>query len=102
MFGVGIICQQGSHYELGRTPGRLVMFFFLLFLLFLYISYSANIVGLLQSTSDSIKTIKDVTDSNLDLVAEDALYIRHYTKVSLVFDVFDLPCLLTMMITVLV
>lgn len=82
MLGVSIICQQGSSYELGRTPGRLVMFFFLIFLMFLYISYSANIVVLLQSTSSSIQTIKDLTDSNLELIAEDALYIRHYTFVS--------------------
>lgn len=84
MLGVGVICQQGSFCEPNKSSGRLVMFFFLIFLMFLYISYSAHIVVLLQSTSTSIRTIQDLVDSNLGVVAEDTIYFRYYLVVSII------------------
>lgn len=83
MLSVGIVGQQGSYCEPNRTSGRLVLFSFLIFFMFLYISYSANIVVLLQSTSTSIQTIKDLTDSHLDFISEDTTYFRYYTYVSI-------------------
>lgn len=84
MLGVGVICQQGSYSEPTKSSGRLVMFFFLIFLMFLYISYSAHIVVLLQSTSTSIQTIQDFVDSNMGVVAEDTIYFRYYLVVSII------------------
>lgn len=49
----------------------------------LYASYTANIVALLQSTTDSIKTPADLLHSPLKLGAQDVVYSRHYFKVPL-------------------
>lgn len=47
----------------------------------LYASYTANIVALLQSTTDSIKTVTDLYNSPLKLGAQDVIYNRYYFKV---------------------
>lgn len=47
----------------------------------LYASYTANIVALLQSTTDSIKTLADLLHSPLKLGAQDVVYSRYYFKV---------------------
>lgn len=47
----------------------------------LYASYTANIVALLQSSTDSIKTLSDLLDSPLKLAAQDVIYNRYYFKV---------------------
>lgn len=47
----------------------------------LYAAYTANIVGLLQSTTNSIRTISDLFNSPLKLGAQDVVYNRHYFKV---------------------
>lgn len=47
----------------------------------LYAAYTANIVGLLQSTTDSIKTLPDLLKSPLKLGVQDVVYNRHYFKV---------------------
>ncbi|XP_011699560.1 PREDICTED: uncharacterized protein LOC105456895 [Wasmannia auropunctata] len=46
----------------------------------LYAAYTANIVGLLQSTTDSIKTLSDLLNSPLKLGVMDVIYNRHYFK----------------------
>lgn len=53
----------------------------LLAALSLYASYTANIVSLLQATTDSIKTASDLLRSPLKLAVEDAPYARYYFKV---------------------
>lgn len=55
----------------------------------LYASYTANIVALLQSTTDSIKTPADLLHSPLKLGAQDVVYSRHYFKVHLRFWKID-------------
>ena len=50
-------------------------------LIFIYVSYSAYIVVLLQSTDKSITTLKDLLKSNLDLGVHDISYNRYYFQV---------------------
>lgn len=45
-------------------------------LMFLYVSYSANIVALLQATSDDIHSLRDLYDSRLQLGHYDIEYAR--------------------------
>uniref|UniRef100_A0A2A4IZW1 Uncharacterized protein n=1 Tax=Heliothis virescens TaxID=7102 RepID=A0A2A4IZW1_HELVI len=78
IFVLSAISQQGSSNELKGTLGRLVMFIVFLAFLFLYTSYSANIVALLQSTSNQIRTLSDLLNSKLELGVEDAPYNRYY------------------------
>lgn len=53
----------------------------------LYASYTANIVTLLQSTADTIKTPADLLNSPLKLGAQDIVYNRYYFSVSLMVTV---------------
>lgn len=43
-------------------------------LIFIYTSYTANIVALLQSTSDRIRTLSDLSKSNIELGVQDTPY----------------------------
>lgn len=79
----------GYSYEPYRVPSRIVTLMLLIAALNLYASYTANIVALLQSTTDSIKTPADLLHSPLKLGAQDVVYSRHYFKVR------KLACLLT-------
>ncbi|XP_063974415.1 glutamate receptor ionotropic, kainate 4-like isoform X2 [Diachasmimorpha longicaudata] len=75
---MGAITQQGSVYEPRSIPARIVIFMLLIFCLSLYAAYAANIVALLQSTSDSIKSVEDLMNSPLKLGIQDIVYNRHY------------------------
>ncbi|XP_011343034.1 glutamate receptor ionotropic, delta-1 isoform X2 [Ooceraea biroi] len=77
---LGAFAQQGYMYEPYRVPSRIVTLMLLLASLSLYAAYTANIVGLLQSTTDSIKTIPDLLSSPLKLGAQDVVYNRYYFK----------------------
>lgn len=48
--------------------------------MFIYVSYSAKIVVLLQSRV-TLKNLKDLLDSPLDVGAEDTFYMPHYIEV---------------------
>ncbi|XP_055698346.1 probable glutamate receptor [Phlebotomus papatasi] len=78
MTAVGAVTQQGSNMESNLTSGRISFFFLLLSMFFFYTAYTANIVALLQSTTTSISTLKDLLDSNLELGVEDIVYNRYY------------------------
>nr|QRF71029.1 ionotropic receptor [Semiothisa cinerearia] len=75
---VGAVVQQSSYSVLQGSRGRLVIFLLFLICLFLYTAYSANIVALLQSSSDQIRTLSDLLESKLELGVEDQPYTRHY------------------------
>ncbi|XP_011862474.1 PREDICTED: probable glutamate receptor [Vollenhovia emeryi] len=77
---LGAFAQQGYSYEPFRVSPRIVTFMLLLTSLSLYAAYTANIVGLLQSTTDSIKTLPGLLHSPLKLGAQDVVYNRHYFK----------------------
>lgn len=59
----------------------MVVVFIVLF--FLFTSYSANIVALLQSPSNKIKTLKDLLRSRLELGVHDTVYNRYFFTVSI-------------------
>ncbi|GAB0100817.1 Ionotropic glutamate receptor [Sergentomyia squamirostris] len=69
-FVLGAFCQQGFSRDLILISGRVLQFVTLLASLFLFSSYSANIVALLQSPSNALKTISDVTHSNLKVLIQ--------------------------------
>ncbi|XP_038212065.1 ionotropic receptor 75a-like [Zerene cesonia] len=75
---ISAISQQGSSNELKGTLGRVVMFILFFAFVFLYTSYSANIVALLQSNSNQIRTLSDLLNSRLELGAEDTQYNRYH------------------------
>jgi hypothetical protein len=62
-------------------PGRIVLFVLFTAVIFLYTAYSACIVALLQSSTDTIRTLKDLHDSGITLGVEDVVYNRHYFPV---------------------
>jgi len=72
----------GYSYEPYRIPSRIITLMLLLASLSLYAAYTANIVTLLQSTTDSIKTLSDLLYSPLTLGAQDLAYNRYYLKVN--------------------
>ncbi|XP_032690864.1 probable glutamate receptor [Odontomachus brunneus] len=77
---LGAFAQQGYAYEPYKVSTRIVTFMLLVASLSLYAAYTANIVGLLQSTTDSIQTIPDLLHSPLKMAAQDVVYNRYYFK----------------------
>lgn len=61
---------------------RMVMFSTLLAALFAFTSYSAKIVAILQTPSDAIQTIDDLTRSPMTLGVQETTYKRVYFAVS--------------------
>lgn len=47
-------------------------------MLFIFTSYTANIVALLQSTSNTINTLEDLLHTDIELGAEDTPYQRYW------------------------
>ncbi|XP_044733421.1 glutamate receptor U1-like [Chrysoperla carnea] len=79
---IGAICQQGSPIDPKGGPGRTVMFILFMALMFLFTSFSANIVALLQSSSNSIQTLEDLLNSKLEFGVQNETYNRHYFRVA--------------------
>lgn len=52
--------------------------FFSVGMLFIYTSYTANIVALLQSSSNDINTLEDLLSSSMGFGAEDTPYLRFW------------------------
>ncbi|XP_026823749.1 glutamate receptor U1 isoform X2 [Ooceraea biroi] len=75
---LGAFTQQGYSYEPYIISTRIITFMLLIASLSLYTSYTANIVALLQSTTDSIKTLSDLLHSSLTLGVLDIVYFRYY------------------------
>jgi hypothetical protein len=67
------------------APMRVIGCTLLLFGFLIYQFYSGSIVSsIIDVKRESIKTLKDLTDSHLQLGLEDIIYDRDYFKVSLV------------------
>ncbi|CAL1685011.1 unnamed protein product [Lasius platythorax] len=77
---LGAFAQQGYSYEPYITSARIITLMLLLASLSLYAAYTANIVTLLQSPGDSIKTLSDLLHSPLTLAAQDVLYAHYMFK----------------------
>lgn len=58
------------------------MFILFMALMFLFTSFSANIVALLQSSSNSIQTLEDLLNSKLEFGVQNETYNRHYFRVN--------------------
>ncbi|KAJ8955120.1 hypothetical protein NQ318_009013 [Aromia moschata] len=78
VFTFGAACQQGSSSIPFSIPGRITAIMLYVSLMFLYTSYSANIVALLQSSSDSIQTLEDLLKSRLQIGVDDTVFNRFY------------------------
>lgn len=67
-----------------KLNNNLILFqtFFFVSLLFLYTAYTANIVSLLQATTKSIKTLEDMSHSQLEFGVEDTPYNRAWLPIS--------------------
>ncbi|VVC30079.1 Ionotropic glutamate receptor [Cinara cedri] len=83
----GAICQQGYTMNLNTISIRVAIFVLFLTAVFLFTSYSASIVALLQSPSDSIKTVRDLVESSMTFTAQISPYGQVY------FDETDDPYL---------
>nr|ANQ46495.1 ionotropic receptor 3 [Phyllotreta striolata] len=77
---LGAITQQGTDTEPKSNAGRIATVFAFIACMFLYTSYSANIVAILQSTTESIKTLDDLLNSRISLGVEDIVYAHYYFK----------------------
>lgn len=79
---IGATTQQGSEIEPKSLSGRIAMIFCFIMLMFLYTAYSANIVVLLQSTSNSIQEVEDLLKTRIKIGADDVGgYNQFYFKV---------------------
>lgn len=72
---------SGSTLEARGISGRIISIMLYIAVIFLYTSYSACIVALLQSTTDSIRDLEDLYHSGMGLGALDVVYSRHYFSV---------------------
>ncbi|XP_072743877.1 probable glutamate receptor [Anoplolepis gracilipes] len=75
---LGAFAQQGYSYEPFRITARIITLMLLIASLNLYAAYTANIVALLQSPSDSIKTLSDLFNSSLTLGASDNIWSHRF------------------------
>lgn len=80
---VSAICQMGTNLEARLYSSRVLVFFLFMSFVFVYTSFTASIVGLLQTSTNSIQTLDDLYKSKLKLGVEDTLYNRYYFGVSL-------------------
>lgn len=98
LMGFGAIAQMGTTLEartmstkiamvrqFGRQLFRSILIeisfpqiTFFVFVLFMFISYTANIVSLLQATDKSIRTIEDLYRSQLGIGVDDVPYNRYW------------------------
>lgn len=76
-FICGAACQQGTHLMMQKTSGRLIVLTAFLLASFIFMSYSTNILVLLQTQSNAIKSIDDLIASPLKLALQDVNYARY-------------------------
>ncbi|XP_075974129.1 ionotropic receptor 75a-like [Anticarsia gemmatalis] len=77
-FALGTMCQQGFHVTPAVSSVRVVMFSTLMTSLFVFTAYSAKIVALLQTPSDALRTIDDLTRSPMTLGVQETTYKKVY------------------------
>ncbi|KDR16068.1 hypothetical protein L798_10080 [Zootermopsis nevadensis] len=77
---IGIVCEQGLSSPPENVSSRIVFLCLLMLSVFVLTSYSAIIVSLLQTSSDSIDTLTDLMDSAFHLSMEDISYNTNYVN----------------------
>ncbi|XP_030753186.1 uncharacterized protein LOC115880189 [Sitophilus oryzae] len=78
MMQIAFICQMDFHHEPRSVSGKLVIFTILISMTFIYTAFSARIVLLLQSNTNSIKTLETLYNAKLDLGVESKSYNKYY------------------------
>ncbi|XP_036336121.1 uncharacterized protein LOC118746373 [Rhagoletis pomonella] len=79
LFYVSSICQQGLTFSTSFFSGRCIVITSLLFAFAIYQFYSASIVGtLLMEKPKTIRTLRDLIHSSLEVGIEDIAYNRDY------------------------
>lgn len=86
---LGAVCQQGTSAVPSGVSGRIITIIIFISLMFLYTSYSANIVALLQSSSNSINTLSDLLKSRLEVGVDDTVFNRFYFPVRLLEQLLE-------------
>ncbi|KAJ8731049.1 hypothetical protein PYW08_002462 [Mythimna loreyi] len=81
-FALGTLCQQGFHSTPAVTSVRAVMFSTLLAALFVFTAYSAKIVAILQTPSDALRSIDDLTRSPMLIGVQETTYKKVYFQES--------------------
>ncbi|XP_069696780.1 probable glutamate receptor [Periplaneta americana] len=82
LLSFGVVCQQGAEVEARGVSGRTITFLLYISVIFLYTSYSACIVALLQSTTDSIQTLRDLYESGMEMGVLDIVYSHHFFSIA--------------------
>nr|ALM24944.1 ionotropic receptor 75d [Athetis dissimilis] len=77
-FALGSLCQQGFYMTPAVTSVRVVMFSWLLAALFVFTAYSAKVVAILQTPSDALRSIDDLTHSPMLIGVQDTTYKKVY------------------------
>ncbi|XP_060659294.1 uncharacterized protein LOC132793396 [Drosophila nasuta] len=77
-FAWGAMCQQGFYVDVRNRSGRIIVFTTFVAAVFLFTSFSANIVALLQSPSDAIRSLGDLGQSPLEIGVQDTQYNKIY------------------------
>lgn len=72
------VCQQGSSSVPSSFGSRLITVISFTTLMFMYSSYSANIVALLQSPSNKIRSLEDLYSSRIKLGVDDTVFNHYY------------------------
>uniref|UniRef100_A0A1A9WAA6 Ionotropic glutamate receptor C-terminal domain-containing protein n=1 Tax=Glossina brevipalpis TaxID=37001 RepID=A0A1A9WAA6_9MUSC len=79
LFYMGSICQQGLSFSTHFFSGRCIVVASLMFSFAIYQFYSASIVGtLLMEKPKTIRTLRDLVHSSLEIGIEDIAYNRDY------------------------
>lgn len=80
-----VLAQRGSFIEPKTLTGRTVLFYITLLCTYMYTGFSAYILILLQSTSESIIDLASLYESKLEMGIHNISYNRYYFTVSLIF-----------------
>ncbi|XP_050303743.1 ionotropic receptor 93a-like [Anthonomus grandis grandis] len=77
---VGSAAQQGFETEPRSNSGRVAFIFTLISLMFLYTSFSASIVALLQSTTESLNSLDTLFESRMPIGFKDNISMEYFEK----------------------
>lgn len=67
--------------ETYSIAGRIIYSIFLMGFMFLYVAYSANIISLLQTTTE-ITSVEQLLNKRMSVGAQDVYYMNHYLTVT--------------------
>lgn len=89
MYIIIIIILLGLSFTSNLGSVRVVIFILFFTTLFVFTLYSASIVVLIQSNSNSIKSIRDIVESPMTFSAQITPYGKHYFEVSKCMMVYN-------------